>query len=170
MAAEVGSDCPLFLRDAPVIMRGRGERLEDLPAEVVQRLAEKRVLVFKPGFSINTAWAYRTLAQGAPRGYLPTADAEAWLRSWIKTPVASVHDLGFNSLEVPAFDKHLALPTMIKVLQHKHGVRARMSGSGSACYAFLDTDAAVDDITATIREGWGEAALCEVTRIRDGVS
>jgi len=30
VAAQVGSDCPLFLHDGPVIMRGRGERIEPL--------------------------------------------------------------------------------------------------------------------------------------------
>ena len=32
LAAELGSDCPLFLHDGPVVMRGRGERVEPLPA------------------------------------------------------------------------------------------------------------------------------------------
>ena len=31
LAAEVGSDCPLFLAGGPVVMRGRGERIESLP-------------------------------------------------------------------------------------------------------------------------------------------
>ena len=31
LAARAGSDCPLFLEGGPVIMRGRGERIEALP-------------------------------------------------------------------------------------------------------------------------------------------
>ncbi|WP_415908562.1 4-(cytidine 5'-diphospho)-2-C-methyl-D-erythritol kinase [Oleiharenicola sp. Vm1] len=54
MAARLGSDCVLFLRAAPVVMRGRGERVEDLPPAAAARLRGRRVLVFKPSFGIAT--------------------------------------------------------------------------------------------------------------------
>ncbi len=165
LAAEIGSDCPLFLADGPMIMRGRGEHLEPLPGQAADRLAALRLLVFKPAFGINTAWAYHTLAAGAPAGYLPKPDAEAWVKAWCHAARASVHDLGFNSLEVPAFGKFIALPTMIRQLHEVHGVRARMSGSGSACYAFLEDGVEAEAVIATVREGWGDSAWCIVTRV-----
>ncbi len=165
VAAEIGSDCPLFLEGGPVVMRGRGERLERLPDAVAERLASRRLLVFKPGFSIDTAWAYRALAAGAPAGYLPAAEAEARLAEWIATPEAPLEDLGFNSLETPAFAKFVALPALLTWLRDRHGLRARMSGSGSACYAFLDPEADSAAVVATIREAWGETARCEVTNM-----
>ncbi len=166
LAAEIGSDCPLFLKDGPVVMRGRGERVESVDAATCARLQEKRLLIFKPAFGINTAWAYQTLAAGAPKGYLPEAEAEAWLGTWIRTPAAPVEDLGFNSLEVPAFGKFIALPALLQDLHTRHGVRGHMSGSGSACYAFLDETVDVSAMVASIRDAWGETAFCELTRVR----
>src|SRR6478736_4161009 len=47
VAATLGSDCVLFLRDAPVVMRGRGERVDLLPAPASARLRRRLVLLFK---------------------------------------------------------------------------------------------------------------------------
>ena len=57
VAASLGSDCALFLHNAPVVMRGRGERIEALPASAAARLRGRRVLLFKPSFGISTPWA-----------------------------------------------------------------------------------------------------------------
>ena len=165
VAASVGSDCPLFLEDGPVVMRGRGEYLERLPADVARRIVGQRVLVFKPPFSINTAWAYQTLAKEAPASYLSEEQAEARLKAWMQDAGAPLASLGFNSLERPAFTKFIALPVMLKLLQERHGLEARMSGSGSACYAFVDDRDDVLSIVATVKAGWGESSICEEAKI-----
>ena len=38
VAAEIGSDCPLFLPDGPVVMRGRGDRITTVPTGAALRL------------------------------------------------------------------------------------------------------------------------------------
>ena len=43
LAAQLGSDCALFLHDGPVVMRGRGERIAPLPVEAAARLRGRRV-------------------------------------------------------------------------------------------------------------------------------
>ena len=88
LAARVGSDCALFLHGAPVVMRGRGERVAALPAAAAARLRGRRVLVFKPDFGIGTPWAYQRLAAEAPAGYVPAAEAEARLAAWLADPSA----------------------------------------------------------------------------------
>ena len=56
LAARIGSDCPLFLPGGPVVVRGRGERVEPLPAAAARRLRGRQVLLFKPaGVSVATA-------------------------------------------------------------------------------------------------------------------
>src|SRR6187551_2872654 len=60
-AATLGSDCVLFLRDAPVVMRGRGERIAALPEPALARLRGRRVLLFKPSFGVSTPWAYQRM-------------------------------------------------------------------------------------------------------------
>lgn len=166
VAAAVGSDCPLFLTGGPVVMRGRGERLEPLPADAAARLGGRRVLVFKPGFSIATPWAYARLAAGAPGSYLPAAEAEARLAAWIGDSRADAEDLPFNSLEAPAFRKFPALPLLLGQLRDDFGIAAGMSGSGSACFALLPEAADAGAVAARVRREWGESAFVREARIR----
>lgn len=165
MAAELGSDCPLFLRDGPVVMRGRGERVELLAESAVRRLRGRRVLIFKPAFGIATAWAYGRMAAKAPGSYLPAEEAEARLAAWVADTNAPAEELLFNNMETVAFAKFLALPTLLERLRGEFGVAPRMSGSGSACFAFLPEEMVSGKIVGAIREAWGESAFVVETRV-----
>lgn len=161
LAAGLGSDCALFLAGAPVIMRGRGERVEVLGEAERTRLSGRRVLVFKPAFGVATPWAYRQLA-ARTGSYLPPAEAEARLSAWRGDPGAPVESLLVNTLETPVFAKHLALPALLGELHRRCGLAPRMSGSGSACYALLPEGAALPPIEAVIREAWGRKCfICD---------
>jgi 4-diphosphocytidyl-2-C-methyl-D-erythritol kinase len=164
LAARVGSDCALFLHGAPVVMRGRGERVEALPAAAAARLRGRRVLVFKPDFGIGTPWAYQRLAAAAPAAYVPVAEAEARLAAWLADPTAPAEQLLGNNLERPAFAKFIALPALLGELRNRFALAPQLSGSGSACFALLPDNAPVPDIAAAIRAAWGEAAFVLETR------
>jgi 4-diphosphocytidyl-2-C-methyl-D-erythritol kinase len=165
VAARVGSDCPLFLPDAPVVMRGRGERVTALPAAVAARLRGRRVIVFKPGFGIPTPWAFGRIAAVAPAGYLPAAEAEARLAAWIDDPAAPLENLLFNNLEAPAFAKYVALPVLLERLREDFGLAARMSGSGSACFAPVGETTDVRPILAAIQGAWGPSTFAIEARL-----
>lgn len=163
MAARLGSDCVLFLRGTPVVMRGRGECVESLPASATARVRGRRVLVFKPSFGIATPWAYaRMVARGAD--YLPEAEAEARLAAWIAGD-APAEEILFNNMEPAAFEKFVALPVLLEKLRAEFSLAPRMSGSGSACFALLRDEAEAAPIVARIRECWGPAATVFETRI-----
>lgn len=165
LAVQLGSDCALFLHDGPVVMRGRGELITPLAPAVVARLRGRRVLVFKPRFSIATPWAYARLAAGAPASYLAAAEAEARLAAWLGSGDAAVEELLLNTMEPPAFAKFPALPLLLERLRTDFGLEARMSGSGSACFALLGEDAPVPAVVAAIRAAWGESAFVIETRL-----
>lgn len=154
LAVKLGSDCALFLHAAPVVMRGRGERVEPLPAGASARLRGRRVVIFKPGFGIATAWAYSRMAAGAPGSYLPPNEAEARLARWISSR-ESAEALLFNNMERPAFAKYIALPALLDQLRAEFGLAVAMSGSGSACFALLRENTPVDAVAKCIREAWG---------------
>lgn len=164
LAAALGSDCPLFLRDCAVLMRGRGERVDELPEQVAQRLRGLAVLVFKPSFGVATAGAFRDLA-ARPDWYADAAAEEARLARWMADDRAAAGELLLNTLERPVFAKWRALPAMLEWLRERHGLVARMSGSGSACFAFLHGGEDVEAVRRTIREGWGEGAFVEATQL-----
>jgi 4-diphosphocytidyl-2-C-methyl-D-erythritol kinase len=182
LAAGLGSDCALFLHDGPVIMRGRGERLESLPRPAAARLRGRRVLLFKPGFEIGTPWAYARLAAissdviqaGArklgnkPAGYLPAAEAEGRLAAWLADRRGPAEALLFNNMEPVAFTKYPALPALLTQLRADFGLTMGMSGSGSACFALLPDNLVpecVAAVSAAIRAAWGPAALVVETRL-----
>jgi 4-diphosphocytidyl-2-C-methyl-D-erythritol kinase len=165
LAAQLGSDCPLFLQDRPVIMRGRGERITIVPPSGAARLRGRRVLLFKPDFGIATPWAYAQLVAAAPRSYLPAAEAEARLALWLDTPDATAEAVLYNNMESPAFAKYLALPTLLGQLQRDFELAPRMSGSGSACFAFLPEQTDPAPLVAAIRAAWGESAFVAEARV-----
>ena len=165
MAAAVGSDCSLFLQHGPVVMRGKGEHIDPLPEQARARLSGRRVLVFKPHFGIATPWAYAQLAASAPASYLAAPEAEARLQRWIDDSSQPAEELLLNTMEPPALRKFVALPVMLSELETRFGLRPRMSGSGSACFALLPENLEVAPIVATIRAGWGDSAFVIEARL-----
>jgi len=162
LAAQVGSDCAVFLEGAPAVMRGRGERVEALAAAAARRLRGRRVLVFKPSFGVGTPWAYARLAAAGTS--LGADDAERRLAAWIGG-TAPAEDLLFNSFEPVVFRKFIALPVLLGRLRERFGLAPLMSGSGSACFALLGDDAPVAAITERIRDAWGTVAFVEAAAI-----
>ena len=166
IAAMLGADCALFLSPAPVVMRGRGERIEPLEEGAARRLRGRRVLLFKPSFAISTAWAYgRMAARGTD--YLPAVEAEARLAAWQRGGAAA-EEMLFNNMEAVAFEKFVALPLLLEKLRAESGVVPRMSGSGSACFALLGDPSTgpgpADSVTRmkhVIAECWGPAAFVQ---------
>lgn len=165
LAASLGSDCPLFLHDGPVVMRGRGELLQPLPPAAVGRLSGRRVLLFKPSFGISTPWAYGKLAAAAPGSYLPPSSAERRLAEWLAESDAPAEKLLFNNMEAPAFEKYLLLPAVAAWLRESFGLVARMSGSGSACFALLPEVFDASGLIAECRAKWGHTLWHLETRI-----
>lgn len=165
VASAVGSDCALFLSPVPVVMRGRGEQVQPLPREAYSRIRGMRVLIFKPGFSIPTPWAYGRLVAEAPRGYVRSPAAEARLTSWTAKAGAPADELLFNSMERAVFSKFPALPVMLEHLRDRFGIAGRMSGSGSACFALLHEAMEPAPIESVIREAWGPSTFVMESRI-----
>ncbi len=163
LAAKLGSDCAMFLHEAPVVMRGRGERVEALPSAAAARLRGRRVLVAKPSFGVATAWAYGRMAE---RGddHVSAVEAEARLATWL-AGAESAEGLLANNMEPAVFAKFVALPALLAVWQREAGLVGRMSGSGSACFVLLREETEAAPLRALVREAWGEAAWMEETRL-----
>ena len=161
-AAEVGSDGPYFVRGGLKVMRGRGERLDAVPSAAASALNGRRVLVIKPPFGIPTPEAYAGLAKSGH--YQAAAEAEARLAAWLAAPAADPGELG-NDLAAPVFAKHLALPAALQWLRDRQGLVFRLTGSGSACFAWVPEGLDSSVIMGTLRAAWGPSAWLADTRI-----
>ena len=162
LAAEVGSDCPFFVRGQAAVMRGRGERLEILPLAARAALAGRKVVLVKPPFGVPTPEAYALLAKAGK--HRPAAQAEAELAAWIVQPAADPSALG-NDLAAPVFAKYLALPVGLESVRRATGVNWQMTGSGSACFAFVSDGFDHARLRADVRRAWGPGAWVEETVI-----
>lgn len=121
LGAQLGSDVPFFIRACSAIGRGRGERLEARPLSHSLDL-----LLLKPPFGVETAWAYR---QWSSADTLPTR--------WTAPQLFDGLEI-FNDLERPVFAKYVLLPAMKEwLLDHSLVAAAGMSGSGSTMFAIV---------------------------------
>ena len=122
-AARLGSDCPLFIYNRPMIGEGRGEILTEYPFD----LSQYDLQVLTPeGVSVSTKDAYAGI-----RPHLP----EVSLRDALARPVEEWTDVLFNDFEETVFAKYPELAAIKRSLYDSGAVYASMSGSGSALFA-----------------------------------
>jgi 4-diphosphocytidyl-2-C-methyl-D-erythritol kinase len=121
LAAELGSDVPVFVEGKPAWCRGRGEIVET--ADFAEKLP---LLLLKPEFGVPTPWAYKHWKDSRP---LEGVRYEAQEFSWGRLE---------NDLERPVFEKYLVLAAMKEWLREQpESAGALMSGSGSTMFALL---------------------------------
>ena len=151
LAAQLGSDVPFFIEGQAALAKGRGEQLSRHPLPHALDL-----LLLKPPFGIETAWAYR---QWGTAVTVP--------QRWIEAQEYAGIKLG-NDLERPVFAKHLVLAVMKEwLLQQSTVAAAAMSGSGSSLFAILHQGAPADQLAEAARRAFGSSlwtASCRTLR------
>jgi 4-diphosphocytidyl-2-C-methyl-D-erythritol kinase len=162
LAAEVGSDCPFFVRGQAAVMRGRGERLELLSAAARAALTGRKVVLAKPPFGVPTPEAYGLLVKAG--SYRPAAQAEAELAAWFARPEADPALMG-NDLASPVFGKYVALPAGLASFHRVTGIEWHMTGSGSACFAWVKDGFDQAGLRADAVRVWGSGAWVAETVI-----
>ena len=141
LAAELGSDVPVFVDGGAAWCRGRGEIVER--ADFTARVP---VLLLKPEFGVPTPWAYKHWKDSRP---LQGVRYEAQLLPWGRLA---------NDLERPVFEKYLALGAMKEWLRRQpEAAGALMSGSGSTMFAVLRGAGLGETLAVRAREMFGKA-------------
>lgn len=132
-AARLGSDCPLFIYNRPMIGEGRGEILTEISWELPFSCHPEHsegsfdLQVLAPeGIAVSTKEAY-----GGIRPHLP----EVPLRDALARPVEEWPDVLVNDFEESVFANHPELAAIKRSLYDSGAVYASMSGSGSALFA-----------------------------------
>ncbi len=133
-AAQLGSDCPFFVYNRPMLGTGRGEILEPVDVPSLQGYSIK--LVYPPYF-VSTAAAYGGIV---PRNRWPEIGLEADSRcimEIISQPVETWKDSLVNDFERTVFSKIPQLAAYKEELYAQGAVYASMSGSGSAFFGIF---------------------------------
>jgi len=124
-AAALGSDCPFFIYNRPMMGRGRGEILE--PYDIDLQDYEIRVEI-PQGVSVSTAEAYRGITPGMPG--IP-------LREALARPIGEWKGCVVNDFEKTVFALHPRIAELKSAFYDKGAVYASMSGSGSAVFGIF---------------------------------
>jgi 4-diphosphocytidyl-2-C-methyl-D-erythritol kinase len=141
-AAQLGSDCPFFIDNQPCFVHGRGELLE--PIEV--SLQGQQVVIIHPGIHVSTAEAYKGIKpKPAPFDlrYIQQLPREQW------------QQVVTNDFEDSVCVQHPAISTLIEQLIQEGAWYARMSGSGSAVFAFFNERVELTNIPTDYFCSWG---------------
>jgi 4-diphosphocytidyl-2-C-methyl-D-erythritol kinase len=120
-AAQLGSDCPFFIKGGLQLAKGRGEQLQTLPA-----FQQKVQLVLcNPQLHVSTAQAYS--------GVKPNNS-----RSMIEDLSRKGLDQLQNDFEESVFEVFPQINQLKKALLDSGAYYAAMSGSGSSVYGLFD--------------------------------
>lgn len=158
IAADLGSDVPFCLRGGVAWMRGRGEIIDPVGAD----LATIGVLVAVPPTRLSTPAVYeRWDEMGGPASErsLPVPEA-----------LAGLLPERVNDLEPAALALAPELVRFRDVLEASAGAPALLAGSGSSYAVVYETFAAAEDAAAAVRDELADAAVFTSTIAPTGVS
>jgi 4-diphosphocytidyl-2-C-methyl-D-erythritol kinase len=124
IAATLGSDIPFFFAGGAALCRGRGERVEPLPAGGVLHLA-----VVAPPMGLSTAAVYRA-CRPAERPRCSAEIAAAWRRG---DPVDTARQL-HNRLQPAAESLSDWIERLKGEFTHSDCLGSQMSGSGTSYF------------------------------------
>jgi 4-diphosphocytidyl-2-C-methyl-D-erythritol kinase len=123
-AAQLGSDCPFFVKNEAQIARGRGEILSPCALD----LKGMYLKIINPGIHVGTKEAYA--------GVLPNAEGPS-VSSLIEAPIESWKNQLKNDFEVSVFSSHSILKEIKEKLYAEGAIYAAMSGSGSTMFGIF---------------------------------
>lgn len=153
MALALGSDVPFFLWGGAALVSGRGERI--LPITVPEGLW---VVLVYPGFSSNTAEAFRLLDRVRPESSLgKDAGVTELISALGKNPGSWPYKNDFLQVFLDAGDQEQA-KIYQRVVQDLKGLGADfvgLSGAGSVCFGVFDDEGAAKKAGAVLSERQG---------------
>jgi 4-diphosphocytidyl-2-C-methyl-D-erythritol kinase len=126
LAAPLGSDVPFFVgQSALTVGRGRGERLEPVPA-----LPPADMVLVSPPVHVPTAWAYAELsARREGRGDRPRRHHAVAPTSW-----EDVKSWAHNDFQALVSERYPEVARSLAALSSAGADLAMMSGSGSTSF------------------------------------
>jgi len=146
LAAQLGSDVPLFLLGGRVLGCGRGEEVYPLPD-----LPPRKCLVVFPGFPISTAKAYGQAGlRLTSRGKLRRIDD---VGAWPQFPLLEWGPAE-NDFEPVVFAWWPELARLKRLLIRAGAEIASLTGSGSAVYAVFESARQLLHASQLIPKGW----------------
>ncbi|MCK3686372.1 4-(cytidine 5'-diphospho)-2-C-methyl-D-erythritol kinase [Maribellus sp. YY47] len=123
-AANLGADCPFFIRNKPAFAHGIGDQFKPIELD----LTNYELVLLKPECSVGTADAYRNIV---PR------KSEFDLQKIAQLPIEEWKHRIKNDFEKSVFPQYPQIESLKNLLYDMGALYASMSGSGSAVYGIF---------------------------------
>ena len=140
IAAELGSDCPFFIRNVPARVTGRGEH----STPIHLNLSGWHIALINPGVHIHTSQAF---------DWIVPNDNRPGLSEWAGTSPPDWAGKLTNDFTGPVCERHPMVREALNSLLNAGAAYAEMSGSGSTVFGFFE-DMPPKQWTAQMPEGW----------------
>jgi len=139
MASALGSDCAFFIRNSPVLAKGRGDEFS--PVNV--NLSAYYILAVFPGIHSDTRMAYQ--------GLTPKQPGQSLQHILETMPPTEWKNVLVNDFEPSIFEKFPAIAALKSDFYKAGALYASMSGSGSAVYGIFNKEPDVSWIAANYK-------------------
>ena len=127
-AGMLGSDCPFFIYNEPMLVGGRGEEMNAIKLD----LKGYYICILKPQLSISTKEAYQGVKPSKPDYPIQSII--------ISKPVVKWKNFLKNDFEAPMLKKYPELSSLKDRLYDMGAEYASLTGSGSAIYGLFNAE------------------------------
>lgn len=132
-AAKLGSDCPFFIYNEPMMGEGRGDILKHFSAGWVSSFMGDKpkycIRIVTPSIQVSTAEAYR--------GITPSEEGVGLYEQLSRIPIEHWRETVVNDFEKTVFAEHPELAVEKDNLYRDGALYASMSGSGSSLFGIF---------------------------------
>lgn len=130
-ALQLGSDCPFFIENKPMMLTGKGEQLDQIDLD----LSGYYIHIVYPGIPVNTTRAFQEYDANENRRMNLFSLAD--FRQQMQQPVDDWKHFLINDFEELMASLYPEIAMIKKQYYEAGAVYASMSGSGSALYALF---------------------------------
>jgi 4-diphosphocytidyl-2C-methyl-D-erythritol kinase len=160
IASQVGADCPLFFGSSPCVVRGFGERIEDVNVAELHGLKKAKFLIFKPSLGIETSWAYDKFNERGAWNFHKVSESDISAQKLVRDMKSSARSsCYFNDFQELVCKKYMELARIFSDLWEYFHVRGCLTGSGSAGFVPLEEDYDCTPIKSYLNDILGENAF-----------
>lgn len=131
--AELGADCPFFIRNTAMYGIGTGTELTPIDLD----LNDKFIVLIKPDIHVSTQQAYAGVSPAVP---------EQALIDLIKFPIQDWKFYVKNDFEQGLFAQYPIIRQVKLALYERGALYASMSGSGSSVYGIFDQKVELNEL------------------------
>ncbi|MCD4793722.1 MAG: 4-(cytidine 5'-diphospho)-2-C-methyl-D-erythritol kinase [Bacteroidales bacterium] len=132
LAQQLGSDCPIFIKNKAVFAEGTG----NIFSEIKLDLSKYFILIIKPDIHIPTKIAFSEIQAGPPKKSL---------KNIITLPVNEWKEYIINNFESTVFKNFPEIKKIKDTLYESGAVYVQMSGSGAAVYGLYEDKPVIPD-------------------------